>query len=133
MQAGQPVPQEFIETFTETFNLVDEDRDGYISKSEAILLFRGLGQALSESAVEALQQKMPENIDFQEFLRMFPQVYADSCSEADIVKAFRVFDLSNSGVLPVAKFRELLNTVAIPMKPEEVCLLHPIPLAPFIL
>lgn len=120
MKAGGQVPQEFIETFQENFNLVDEDRDGYIGRADAMLLLRGLGQAPPESEAETLKKGLPEKIDFAQFLAWFSKVYTEPCTEQQIVKAFRVFDLSSSGVLPVSKFRELLNSVSIPLKPDEM-------------
>lgn len=120
MTAGAAVPEEFLETFQENFTLVDEDRDGYINRDEAILLLRGLGQAPPESVAETIKKELPERMDFKQFLKWFAKVYSEPCTEQQIVKAFRVFDLSSSGVLPVTKFRELLNSVAIPLKPDEV-------------
>jgi len=110
-----------METFQENFDLVDEDKDGLITKEEATTLFRGLGQTPTESEMKELLHGLPAAVSFDAFCTWFSAGYKDPSSELAITKAFRVFDLSNSGVLPLSKFRELLTSLGDPMSKEEVC------------
>ena len=121
MQPGTSLPMEFMETFQENFNLIDEDKDGLITKDEASMLFRGLGQTPTESEMKELLHGLPAAVSFDAFCTWFGAGYKDPADELVITKAFRVFDLSNSGVLPLSKFRELLTSVGDPMSKEEVC------------
>lgn len=120
MQAGK-LPTEFVETFQENFDLVDDDKDGMITKEQATLLFRGLGQTPTESEMKEILHSLPESISFRAFCDWFGVNYKDPSSEDAITKAFRVFDLSNSGVLPLSKFRELLTSLGDSMNNDEVC------------
>ena len=123
MQLGAGVPPEFLETFQENFNLLDEDKDGFITRDEAGMLFRGLGQTPTESEMKELLRLAPDKLSFQVFCDWFGRGYKEPSTEAEITKAFRVFDLSNSGVLPLIKFRELLSSLGDSMGKEEVCII----------
>ena len=120
MQPGTEVPPEFTETFLENFNLVDEDKDGFLTREEASILFRGLGQTPTESEMKELVRTLPGQISFDVFRQWFGTNYQNPSTEAAITKAFGVFDLSNSGVLPLTKFRELLTSLGDSMSKDEV-------------
>lgn len=120
MKEGTRVPDEFLESFKENFDLVDKDKDGVISKEQASLLFRGLGQTPTNSELNELVSKLPQQVSFEEFIHWFGASYKQPVAETDLTRAFRVFDLSNSGVLPVSKFRELLTNLGDHMSNEEI-------------
>ena len=120
MKEGTSVPSEFLEAFRENFDLVDEDKDGCISRDQASLLFRGLGQTPTNSELNEMIIKLPPTITFEDFVNWFGNSYRAPVTETDLTKAFRVFDLSNSGVLPVSKFRELLTNLGDHMSSEEI-------------
>lgn len=120
MKEGTAVPDEFLEAFRENFDLVDDDKDGMINKEQACLLFRGLGQTPSDSEMNEMVQSLHQQVSFDEFLQWFGRSYRQPLQEADISKAFRIFDLSNSGVLPVSKFRELLSNLGDNMTSDEI-------------
>ncbi len=120
MKQGSEVPGEFIESFKENFNLVDEDKDGYISRDEASMLFRGLGQTPMDCDMNELTRSLPESVSFEQFVHWFGVSYREPAKESEIAKAFRVFDLSNSGVLPLSKFRELLASLGDTMSKDEI-------------
>ncbi len=120
MKAGQTIPDEFLETFRDNFNLLDDDQDGLITKDATSVLFRGLGQTPTDSEMKDLLDSLPEQVSFETFISWFSQSYKDPYSESIVAKAFRVFDLSNSGVLPISKFRELLSSLGDSMTAEEI-------------
>ena len=120
MKPGQAVPEEFVETFRDNFNLLDDDKDGFITKEATSILFRGLGQTPTDSEMRDLLDSLPDKVSFDTFISWFSQAYRDPHNEAMVAKAFRVFDLSNSGVLPISKFRELISSLGDSMTPEEI-------------
>ena len=120
MKQGTDVPAEFLESFRENFNLMDEDKDGLISRDEASMLYRGLGQTPTDIDLKEMTQSLPATVSFDQFVRWFGACYREPVKEADITKAFRIFDLSNSGVLPISKFRELLATLGDTMSKDEI-------------
>ena len=120
MPPGQPVPEEFLDTFRDNFDLVDADKDGMITREEAATLFRGLGQTPTESEMKELSLSLPGTSGFEDFTNWFAASYKQPNTELEIAKAFRVFDLSNSGVLSISKFRELLSNLGDAMSSEDV-------------
>jgi len=120
MKQGQCVPEEFLETFQDNFNLIDEDKDGRINRDQAAVLYRGLGQTPTESEMKDLLSTIPQQATFEEFIAWFSESYRDPHTESAISKSFRVFDLSHSGVLPISKFRELLSSLGDSMSPQEI-------------
>jgi Ca2+-binding EF-hand superfamily protein len=120
MKEGTGVPDEFLEAFKENFDLVDDDHDGLITREQASLLFRGLGQTPTNSELNAMVERLPVKASFEDFLKWFGHCYKQPVAESDLVRAFRVFDLSNSGVLPVSKFRELLTNLGDHMTNDEI-------------
>jgi calmodulin len=120
MKEGTQVPDEFLESFRENFDLVDQDKDGLITREQASLLFRGLGQTPTNSELNELINKLPQQVSFDSFIRWFGASYKHPVNQNDLTRAFRVFDLSNSGVLPVSKFRELLTNLGDHMSSEEI-------------
>ena len=73
MKEGTRVPDEFLESFKENFDLVDKDKDGVISKEQASLLFRGLGQTPTNSELNELVSKLPQQVSFEEFIHWWNQ------------------------------------------------------------
>ena len=120
MKEGTQVPDEFLEAFRENFDLVDEDKDGIITREQATLLYRGLGQTPTSSELNELVDRLPQKVTFDDFINWFASSYKQPVAENDLIRAFRVFDLSNSGVLPVSKFRELLTNLGDNMTAEEI-------------
>jgi calmodulin len=120
MKSGETVPEEFIETFRDNFNLIDDDKDGFINKDASGALFRGLGQTPTDSEMKDLLDSLPDQVSFETFISWFSNSYRDPHSESAVARAFRVFDLSNSGVLPISKFRELLSSLGDSMTPDEI-------------
>jgi calmodulin len=120
MKEGTRVPVEFLESFRENFELIDDDKDGIITRDQASLLFRGLGQTPTNSELNDMVEHLPQQVTFEDFVHWFGSSYRIPISERDLTRAFRVFDLSNSGVLPVSKFRELLTNLGDHMSSEEI-------------
>jgi Ca2+-binding EF-hand superfamily protein len=120
MKEGTKVPDEFLASFKENYDLVDDDKDGLITREQASLLYRGLGQTPTNSELNELVEKLPQQVTFEDFINWFGASYKQPVAESDLVRAFRVFDLSNSGVLPVTKFRELLTNLGDHMTSEEI-------------
>merc|ERR1712070_409193 len=61
-----------------------------------------------------------DKIDFDAFTRFFQDHYRQPTNEDVLLQAFRVFDLSDSGVMSVKKLKEVLASLGEPMPPAEV-------------
>merc|ERR1711904_472667 len=103
------------------FKLVDSDHDGFLTPHEAGVLFRALGQTVTDDELaKCLQDVSSESIDFDAFTRFFEDHYRQPTSEDVLLQAFRVFDLSDSGVMSVKKLQEVLASLGEPMPSAEV-------------
>merc|ERR1712070_440664 len=61
-----------------------------------------------------------DKIDFDAFTRFFQDHYRQPTSSDVLLQAFRVFDLSDSGVMSVKKLKEVLASLGEPMPSAEV-------------
>ena len=102
------------------FDLVDENKDGYLNKDEVVMLFRGLGQTPSDSKMKLAKTELPDLSDFQTFKAFFAKFYEDPATTEEIVKAFTQFDPFKTGKISVAKFRELVTSAADSLSQAEV-------------
>jgi Ca2+-binding EF-hand superfamily protein len=114
------VPDEFLETFRENFELLDAGKQGFLSKQEAALLFRGLGQTPTQHEMEDILASLPERVSFDDFVQWFGESYKAPLTTDELVEAFRVFDLADTGVLSIDKFKELVMGLADSLSPEDV-------------
>ena len=109
------------EVFKDNFDLVDTDRDGFISKDETGLLFRGLGQTISDTDLNKILNTLDSNkIDFEKFKTFFITHYKVPTSQNELIDAFKVFDPTNSGKITVARFRELVTKLGDSLTEQEV-------------
>merc|ERR1712224_918211 len=75
---------------------------------------------MADEELAKFLQEAPENIDFDAFTRFFQDHYRQPTSEDVLLQAFRVFDLSDSGVMSVKKLKEVLASLGEPMPAAEV-------------
>lgn len=109
------------EAVRENFRLIDGDRDGMITPSEAGILFRGLGQNPTDEELDKKLALLPSTgTDFETFVAFFQEQYRQPTSQDVLVQAFQVFDLSDAGVMSAEKFKELLVSMGEPLPPNEV-------------
>eukprot|EP00918_Siedleckia_nematoides_P076812 GHVU01167866.1.p1 GENE.GHVU01167866.1~~GHVU01167866.1.p1 ORF type:complete len:165 (-),score=37.79 GHVU01167866.1:317-811(-) len=114
----------------ENFTLLDDDKDGKLTYEQAALLYRALGQTVSEKDIslifcEFFKLKDPPPlteplIDFEKFTDMFQLHYSRPLTEDALSEAFRVFDANNSGRLSADKLRELLSTRGERLSPQDM-------------
>jgi Ca2+-binding EF-hand superfamily protein len=96
----------------DNFDLVDTDKDGFLSKSECGLLFRGLGQTISDSKLNQLLSAINhERISYAQFKQFYQTNYSDPISEERLIEAFKVFDPTGSGKISAARFRDITTSL----------------------
>merc|ERR1719265_681245 len=118
---GGRLSKEQAKAVANDFRLVDSDHDGYLTQHEAGVLFRALGQTVTdEELAKFLQDDPSDKIDFDTFTRFFQDHYRQPTTEDVLLQAFRVFDLSDSGVMSVKKLKEVLASLGEPMPSAEV-------------
>lgn len=104
----------------DNFNLVDTDGDGYLSRDEVLLLFRGLGQTPSDTRILLALTKVSEKTDFEAFKTFYALRYREPVTQEQLVDAFALFDPFNTGMIPALKFRELVTSIGDSLTHAEV-------------
>ncbi|KAL7068832.1 EF hand family protein [Cryptosporidium serpentis] len=118
----------------ETFDLADDNSDGKITFDQACVLFRVLGQTVSEKELKSLLLESWPNtdsrssntstselqpIEFDTFVKIFRVKYKTPYDEATVIEAFEVFDPEHSGNMKSKDFLTLMTTTGEPIPPED--------------
>ncbi|XP_035221913.1 myosin regulatory light chain sqh-like [Stegodyphus dumicola] len=100
-----------IQEFKEAFNMIDQNRDGFIDKNDLHETLASLGKDPADDFLEGMMNEAPGPINFTMFLTLFGERLQGTDPEDVIRNAFACFDEENSGVLHEDKLRELLSTM----------------------
>ena len=102
------------------FDLADLNGDGYLSREEVAMLFRAMGQTVSDAKIKAAVAELPDLSDFSTFKLFFAKHYTEPASPEAVEKAFSVFDPLKTGKISVSKFRDLVTSLANSLTHAEV-------------
>uniref|UniRef100_A0A182NQ46 EF-hand domain-containing protein n=1 Tax=Anopheles dirus TaxID=7168 RepID=A0A182NQ46_9DIPT len=109
-----------IAQFKEAFNMIDQNRDGFIEKDDLHDILTSLGKNPTEEYLEAMMNEAPGPINFTMFLTLFAERMKVTDPEEVIKNAFGCFDEKNAGVINEDWLRELLTTTGDRLTDEEV-------------
>ncbi|CAD6185941.1 unnamed protein product [Caenorhabditis auriculariae] len=111
-----------IQEFKEAFNMIDQNRDGFIDQEDLKDMFASLGKEVGEQFIEAMIREAPggQPINFTMFLTLFGEKLTGTDPEEVIRNAFQCFDEDNSGKLNEEHLRELLTTMGERYTHEQV-------------
>ncbi|RVE72388.1 hypothetical protein OJAV_G00040080 [Oryzias javanicus] len=109
-----------IQEFKEAFNMIDQNRDGFIDKEDLHDMLASLGKNPSDEYLEGMMSEAPGPINFTMFLTMFGERLNGTDPEDVIRNAFACFDEEGSGVIHEDHLRELLTTMGDRFTDEEV-------------
>ncbi|KPP79972.1 myosin regulatory light polypeptide 9-like [Scleropages formosus] len=112
--------QSQIQEFKEAFNMIDQNRDGFIDKEDLHDMLASLGKNPSDDYLEGMMSEAPGPINFTMFLTMFGERLNGTDPEDVIRNAFACFDEEGSGVIHEDHLRELLTTMGDRFTDEEV-------------
>uniref|UniRef100_A0AAZ3R9A7 EF-hand domain-containing protein n=1 Tax=Oncorhynchus tshawytscha TaxID=74940 RepID=A0AAZ3R9A7_ONCTS len=112
--------QSQIQEFKEAFNMIDQNRDGFIDKEDLHDMLASLGKNPSDEYLEGMMAEAPGPINFTMFLTMFGERLNGTDPEDVIRNAFACFDEEGSGVIHEDHLRELLTTMGDRFTDEEV-------------
>ncbi|KAI3383830.1 hypothetical protein SNEBB_010248 [Seison nebaliae] len=99
-----------IQEFKEAFNMIDQDRDGLISKEDLRDMLASLGKEVSDEYLEEMIAEAKGSINFTMFLTLFGEKLNGTDPEEVIRNAFQCFDDDNSGKINEERLKELLLT-----------------------
>ncbi|MEQ2203871.1 hypothetical protein XENOCAPTIV_004756 [Xenoophorus captivus] len=128
--------QSQIQEFKEAFNMIDQNRDGFIDKEDLHDMLASLGDIFTtnnhvhvinsksknptDEYLEAMMNEAPGPINFTMFLTMFGEKLNGTDPEEVIRNAFACFDEEGTGVIQEEYLRELLTTMGDRFTDEEV-------------
>jgi len=113
--------QKTIQEFKEAFGIMDQDKDGVISKKDLQDLYATLGIISSDSQIENMLKEAPGPINFTVFLTLFGERLTGTDPEATIIGAFQMWDKADSGKITEEQLLKILkNKRGEPLSEEEV-------------
>jgi len=112
--------QSQIQEFKEAFNIIDHDRDGFISGDDLKDMFASLGKVVSNAEIDKMISEPTGDINFTMFLTMFGENLAGTDPEDVIKNAFACFDDDGSGKISEDHLRDLLMTMGDRYNEDEV-------------
>merc|ERR1712234_69014 len=90
--------QDQIQEFKEAFNMIDQNRDGFIDKEDLHDMLASLGKDPSDKNLEDMMKEATGPINFTMFLTMFGEKLQGTDPEEVIKNAFSCFDEENIGL-----------------------------------
>jgi len=111
--------QSQIQEFKEAFNMIDQNRDGFIDKDDLNDTLASLGKDASDDYLEGMMKEAPGPINFTMFLTLFGEKLNGTDPEDVIKNAFGCFDAEQTGVIKEDFLRELLMTMGDRFTQEE--------------
>lgn len=112
--------KEQLKQLQEAFNLIDQDRDGVISKDDLQTILISLGQKPTDMEVREMLNEVPGSVDFARFSSMFASRMGTADPEDLILNAFRCFDEDCDGVIDLDEFKESLMTTGLRLTEQQV-------------
>lgn len=109
-----------IAEFKEAFNMIDQNRDGFVDKDDLHDMLASLGKNPTDDALEAMMNEAPGPINFTMFLTLFGERLQGTDPEEVIKNAFGCFDEDNTGLITEDRLRELLTTMGDRFSDDDV-------------
>jgi myosin regulatory light chain 12 len=100
-----------IQEFKEAFNVIDQNRDGFIDKDDLIEMMTSLGKNPTDAFLEQMIGEAPGPINFTMFLTLFGEKLNGTDPEEVILNAFACFDDKRTGVVTEDRLREVMTTM----------------------
>lgn len=100
-----------IQEFKEAFNVIDQNRDGFIDKDDLIEMLTSLGKNPTDQFLETMVGEAPGPINFTMFLTLFGEKLNGTDPEDVILNAFACFDDKHAGSINEDRLREVMTTM----------------------
>lgn len=109
-----------IQEFKEAFNMIDQNRDGFIDKEDLHDMLASLGKNPTDEYLDSMINEAPGPINFTMFLTMFGEKLNGTDPEDVIKNAFACFDEDQSGCINEDRLRELLTSMGDRFTDDQV-------------
>ncbi|KAK1152958.1 myosin regulatory light chain 2, skeletal muscle isoform [Acipenser oxyrinchus oxyrinchus] len=113
--------QSQIQEYKEAFTVIDQNRDGIISKDDLRDTLAAMGSMnVKNEELEAMVKEASGPINFTVFLTMFGEKLKGADPEDAIMAAFKVLDPEATGTIKKDFLQEMLTTQCDRFTPEEI-------------
>jgi len=112
--------QSQIQEFKEAFNMIDQNRDGFIDKEDLHDMLASLGKDPTDGELDGMMKEAPGPINFTMFLTLYGEKLNGTDPEDVIRNAFACFDEDQTGFIHDERLKELLMTMGDRFTEEEV-------------
>ncbi|XP_026811289.1 myosin regulatory light chain sqh-like [Rhopalosiphum maidis] len=109
-----------IQDFQRTFNLIDQNNDGFIDKKDLYDMLVSLGKNPDDDHLVGMINDASGPINFPIFLTLFNERLRSTDPEDVIKNAFSCFDENGEGSVDIDRLRELLVTMGDRFTDEDV-------------
>lgn len=109
-----------IQEFKEAFNMIDQNRDGFIDADDLKDMMASLGKEVTDKYIDDMIGEAHGPINFTMFLTMFGEKLNGTDPEEVIKNAFACFDEESTGKINEDYLRELLVTMGDRFTEEQV-------------
>jgi len=108
--------------YTEAFGLWDTDKDGLVTGNDIGTMMRSLGMNPTDADIrETVKQHGADGkVNLSAFLKIMQDAQSNLLSEKEIIEAFKVFDVNNSGYISSSELRHVLTILGDQLSNEEV-------------
>jgi Ca2+-binding EF-hand superfamily protein len=96
-----------IQELKEAFNMIDHDKDGFISEQDLKYMLSSLGNIESTAIITEMMSECTGPLNFTMFLSLFAEKIGSSDPESVILNAFSMFDSTDKGFLFVHAFQPI--------------------------
>ena len=120
----RPPQPEQLDEITEAFKLFDTEKAGTIDYHELKVAMRALGCDVHKAEVKALiadySRDGSERVDFEAFQALMTEKYAARDPEAEMRKAFALFDEDGSGRITARNLRRVARELGESIPDDEL-------------
>jgi Ca2+-binding EF-hand superfamily protein len=105
------------------FDVFDKNKDGIIDLQEFTTVIRAINFECDERKIEEMLTSCTHDdkgLDFQGFMKIMEGNMKTSHMEADLLRAFKVFDRGGTGFLKAVEFKHALSTLGGSLTPDEI-------------
>jgi len=112
--------QSQIQEYKEGFNMIDQNRDGFIDQDDLHNMYASLGTEQKPDILEAMIKEATGPINFTMFLTLFGGKLNGTDPEDVIKNAFKCFDDTGAQTIPGEHLKQLLMSMGDRMTTDEL-------------